>query len=228
MTLGGYSTEYVVRESFVYHRSASLDAAGVAPLMCAGATVWEPLRRWQVGPETRVGVVGLGGLGHLAVKLASALGAHVTVFTTSAGKADDARALGAHDVVVSHDDAAMAAVANSLDIVFDTVSAAHDLAPYLRSVARDGTLCVLGFLGSLPVDMLSLAIGHKSVSSGGSAGRPHTQELLDFCAEHGVTADVEVLPSRDIAAAFERLRRNDVRYRFVLDMSDVAELEPAE
>jgi uncharacterized zinc-type alcohol dehydrogenase-like protein len=222
-TLGGYSNEYVVQEGFVYHRPAHLDAAGVAPLMCAGATVWEPMRRWNVGPGMRIGVVGLGGLGHLAVKLAHALGAHVTVFTTSAAKAEDARALGAHDVIVSSDDAAMAAVESSLDVVFDTVSVAHDLAPYVRSVARDGTLCVLGFLGELPVDTLALAIGHKSVSSGGSAGRPHTRELLDFCGEHGITADVEVVPSGQLAVAFERLRRNDVRYRFVLDMSDLVD-----
>jgi uncharacterized zinc-type alcohol dehydrogenase-like protein len=222
-TLGGYATEYVVRESFVYHRPASLDAAGVAPLMCAGATVWEPLRRWNVGTGTRVGVVGLGGLGHLAVKLAVALGAEVTVFTTSAGKEADARALGAADVVVSTDDDAMSAAARRFDVIFDTVAVAHDLSPYLRTVARDGTLCVLGFLGSLPVNTLDLALGHKSVSSGGSAGRLHTQELLDFCGEHGITADVEVLPSRDLATAFERLRRNDVRYRFVLDLADLAD-----
>ncbi|PSL37566.1 putative zinc-type alcohol dehydrogenase-like protein [Labedella gwakjiensis] len=222
-TLGGYSTEYVVREGFVYHRPASLDAAGVAPLMCAGATVWEPLRRWNVGPGVRVGVVGLGGLGHLAVKLAAALGADVTVFTTSAGKEADARALGARDVVVSTDESAMTAVAARFDVIFDTVAVPHELAPYLRTVALDGTLCVLGYLGSLPVNMLDLALGHKSVSSGGSAGRPHTQELLDFCGEHGITADVEVLPSRDVATAFDRLRRNDVRYRFVLDLADLAD-----
>ncbi|RUR02999.1 NAD(P)-dependent alcohol dehydrogenase [Labedella endophytica] len=223
MTLGGYAAEYVVRDRFVYHRPASLDAAGVAPLMCAGATVWEPLRRWNVGPGVRVGVVGLGGLGHLAVKLAVALGAEVTVFTTSAGKEADARALGAADVVVSTDESAMSAVAARFDVIFDTVAVAHDLSPYLRTVARDGTLCVLGFLGSLPVNMLDLALGHKSVSSGGSAGRPHTQELLDFCGEHGITADVEVLPSRKVTTAFERLRRNDVRYRFVLDLADLAD-----
>ena len=224
-TLGGYSTEYVARERFVYHRPSSLDAAGVAPLMCAGATVWEPLRRWSAGPGVRVGVVGLGGLGHLAVKLAVALGADVTVFTTTAGKEGDARALGASGVVVSSDPAAMAQAEGRFDLVLDTVSVAHDLAPYLRTVARDGTLCVLGYLGSLPVDMLALAIGHKSVSSGGSAGRPRTQEMLDFCGEHGITADVEVLPSREIGTAFARLRRNDVRYRFVLDLADVADGE---
>ncbi|MEI5676401.1 MULTISPECIES: NAD(P)-dependent alcohol dehydrogenase [unclassified Nocardioides] len=220
-TLGAYAGEYVVRDRFVYHRPAGLDPAAVAPLMCAGITVWEPLRRWQVGPGSRVGVVGLGGLGHLAVKLAHALGARVTVFTTSPGKADDARALGADDVVVSTDPSAMAAVANSLDLVVDTVSAAHDLTPYLGVVALDGTLCSVGHLGPIEIETMALLIGRKSLASGGSGGRPHTQELLDFCGEHGITADVEVVPSREVGTALERLGRNDVRYRFVLDLADL-------
>lgn len=220
-TLGGYSGEYVVRDRFVYHRPAGLDPAAVAPLMCAGITVWEPLRRWQVGPGSRVGVVGLGGLGHLAVKLAHALGAQVTVFTTSPGKADDARALGADHVVVSTDPAAMAAAADSLDFVIDTVAVAHDLTPYLGVVALDGTLCSVGHLGPIEIETMALLIGRKSLASGGSGGRPHTQELLDFCGEHGITADVEVVPSREVGTALERLGRNDVRYRFVLDLADL-------
>lgn len=220
-TLGGYSGEYVVRDRFVYHRPAGLDPAAVAPLMCAGITVWEPLRRWQVGEGTRVGVVGLGGLGHLAVKLAHALGARVTVFTTSPGKADDARALGADDLVVSTDPAAMAAAADSLDFVIDTVAVAHDLTPYLGVVALDGTLCSVGHLGPIEIETMALLIGRKSLASGGSGGRPHTQELLDFCGEHGITADVEVVPSREVGTALERLGRNDVRYRFVLDLADL-------
>lgn len=220
-TLGGYSGEYVVRDRFVYHRPAGLDPAAVAPLMCAGITVWEPLRRWQVGEGTRVGVVGLGGLGHLAVKLAHALGARVTVFTTSPGKADDARALGAEDLVVSTDPAAMAAAADSLDFVIDTVAVAHDLTPYLGVVALDGTLCSVGHLGPIEIETMALLIGRKSLASGGSGGRPHTQELLDFCGEHGITADVEVVPSREVGTALERLGRNDVRYRFVLDLADL-------
>ncbi len=221
VTRGAYAAEYVVRDRFVYHRPVHLDPATVAPLMCAGITVWEPLRRWQVGEGSRVGVVGLGGLGHLAVKLAHALGAEVTVFTTSPDKADDARTLGAARVVLSTDDTAMAATAGSLDLILDTVSSPHDLAPYLTAIALDGTLCSLGYLGPVTVETLALLIGRKSLTSAGSGGRPSTQELLDFCGEHGITADVEVLPSRQVATALERLGRNDVRYRFVLDLTDI-------
>ncbi|WP_193612799.1 NAD(P)-dependent alcohol dehydrogenase [Nocardioides lijunqiniae] len=221
VTSGGYSAEYVVREGFVYRRPPGLDPAAVAPLMCAGITVWEPLRQWGVGEGTTVGVVGLGGLGHLAVKLAHALGARVTVFTTSPRKADDARALGADDVVVSTDAQDMARVAGTLELVIDTVSAEHDLGPYLAAVALDGTLCSVGHLGPVTVETLALLIGRKRLSSSGSGGRPATQELLDFCGEHGITADVEVLPSRQVATALERLERNDVRYRFVLDLADL-------
>jgi len=218
-TLGAYAGEYVVRDRFVHRRPPSLDPAGVAPLMCAGITVWEPLRRWGAGPGQRVGVVGLGGLGHLAVKLAVALGAEVTVFTTSPGKADDARALGAHDVVVPTDDEAMSAVADRFDLVVDTASGPHDLAPYLRTVALDGTLCSLGHLGPVTVETLDLLLGRRSLSSAGSGGLRATQELLDFCGEHGITADVEVVPAASLPAALERLARNDVRYRFSLDLT---------
>jgi len=220
-TLGGWSSAYVVREDFVYHRPAHLDPAAVAPLMCAGVTVWEPLREWGVGPGSRVGVVGLGGLGHLAVKLAVALGAEVTVLTRTADKADDARALGAHRVVVSTDDAAMAAAAGSLDLVLDCAPAEHDLGPYLRTLALDGTLVVLGFLGAGAVDAMDLLRARRRLASSGSAGRARTQELLDFCGEHGVTADVEVLPSAQVATALSRLAAGDVRYRFTLDLRDL-------
>jgi uncharacterized zinc-type alcohol dehydrogenase-like protein len=183
--------------------------------------VWEPLRAWGAGPGTTVGVVGLGGLGHLAVKLAHALGARVTVFTRSAGKSDDALALGADDVVVSTDEEAMAARAGSLDLVIDTVSAPHALEPYLRTVAMDGTLCSLGDLAPVTVETMALLIGRKRLSSSGSGGRHRTQEMLDFCGEHGIVADVEVVPSRRIATALTRLEAGDVRYRFVLEMDDV-------
>jgi uncharacterized zinc-type alcohol dehydrogenase-like protein len=219
VTMGGYSTDYVVRDRFVYHRPMGLDPAGVAPLMCAGVTVWEPLRRWQVGPGNRVGVVGLGGLGHLAVKFAHALGAEVTVFTTSAGKVQEAAALGADNVILSIDDAAMTAAANKFDLIVDTASAAHDLLPYLRCVALDGTLCSLGYLGPVTIETTSLLIGRKSLASAGSGGHARTQEMLDFCGVHGITADVEVLPATQVQTALDRLSRNDVRYRFSLDMS---------
>jgi len=220
-TRGGWSGRYVVRDSFVYRRPVSLDPATVAPLMCAGVTVWEPLRAAGVGPGTRLGIVGLGGLGHLAVRLGSTLGAEVTVFTTSAAKAADAERLGASLVVVSTDPAAMAAAASSLDLVLDTVSATHDLGPYLRVLDLDGTLCVLGFLGPLGVQAMDLLGGRRRLASSGSAGRPATQDLLDFCGEHDITADVEVLPAAEVATAIDRLRRNDVRYRFVLDMTGI-------
>ncbi len=220
-TYGAYSSGYVVRDRFVYRRPETLDPAGTAPLLCAGITVWEPLRRWAVGPGTQLGVVGLGGLGHLAVKLGRALGADVTVFTTSAGKADDARALGATHVVVSSEDTAMADQADRFDLVIDTVAVPHDLGPYLRTVGLDGTLCSLGYLGPVTVETTSLLVGRKSLSSAGSGGREHTQELLEFCGEHGITADVEVLPSAQVGTALDRLTRGDVRYRFVLDLSDL-------
>ncbi|MCZ2846449.1 NAD(P)-dependent alcohol dehydrogenase [Modestobacter sp. VKM Ac-2978] len=213
-TQGAYSTEYVVRDAFVYALPAGLDPAAVAPLMCAGVTTWSPLSRAGVGPGTQVGVVGLGGLGHLAVKFAVALGARVTVFTTSAAKADDARALGAHDVVLSTDAAAMAAVAGRLDFVLDTAAGAHDLGPYLGALRLDGTLCVLGLPESYTVSPMSL-LG-RSLSVSGSGGTAETQAMLDFCGEHGLTADVEVLPFDEVNTAFTRLARGDVRYRFVL------------
>ncbi|GAA5113994.1 NAD(P)-dependent alcohol dehydrogenase [Alloalcanivorax gelatiniphagus] len=222
-TLGGWSTEYVVREGFVYHRPDGLDPAAVAPLMCAGVTVWEPLQALGVGPGTRVGVAGVGGLGHLAVKLALALGAEVTVLTTTAAKAAEADALGASHVVVTSDPAAVDAARGALDVVIDCVPVDHDLAPYLGLLDTDGTLCVVGYLGSTTVDVMSLLTGRKRVTASGSAGRVATQQMLDFCGEHGVTADVEVLPATEVDTALQRLARGDVRYRFVLDMAGLGD-----
>lgn len=221
-TFGGYAKEYVAAESFVYHLPERLDPASVAPLMCAGVTVWEPLRQWQIGPGMTVGVVGLGGLGHLAIKFAHALGAHVRLFTTSASKADGALELGADQVVVSGDPAAMSAQANTFDFIIDTASAPHDLTPYLRALALDGTLCALGALGSMEFDPYALLIGRKRLASAGSGGVPATQEMLDFCQLHGITADVEVLPAHEVNTAIARLERNDVRYRFALDMGQMS------
>nr|WP_296765424.1 NAD(P)-dependent alcohol dehydrogenase [Rhodococcus sp. (in: high G+C Gram-positive bacteria)] len=220
-TYGAYSDEYVVRDRFVYHRPAGLDPAAVAPLMCAGITVWEPLRRWNVEPGTKVGIAGIGGLGHLAVKFAHALGAEVTVFTTSAAKVDDARNLGADHVVRSTDDDAMHALDGTLDLIIDCIPVEHELTPYLRCVALDGTLCTIGYLGSTTIDFLDLLVGRKSIASAGSGGRRYTQEMLDFCGEHGIVAEIETLPSAAVNIALDRLVRNDVRYRFVLDMSDL-------
>jgi uncharacterized zinc-type alcohol dehydrogenase-like protein len=217
-TLGAFAREYVARESFVYAMPDTLDPAGVAPLMCAGITVWEPLVRWNAGPGMTVEIVGLGGLGHLALKFAHALGARVVLFTTSEAKADGAARLGADEVVVSTDAAAMEAQRNRLDLIIDTASAPHDLTPYLRALALDGTLCSLGALGSMQFDPLALLIGRKSIASAGSGGTRGTQAMLDFCNEHGITADVEVLPASEVDTALARLERNDVRYRFALDM----------
>jgi alcohol dehydrogenase (NADP+) len=220
-TLGGYSREYVVRDRFTYPLPTGLDPAAAAPLLCAGITVWEPLRALGVGPGTRVAVAGLGGLGHLAVKLAVALGADTTVISRSAGKADDARRLGAHDLILSTDERQLATARDRFDVVIDTIAVPHDLSPYLRLVAMDGTLSHVGHLGPVTVETLDLLIGRKKLSSAGSGGRPETAAMLEFCARHDVTADVEVVPSARVNEALDRLARNDVRYRFVLDLSDL-------
>ncbi|MEV7844212.1 NAD(P)-dependent alcohol dehydrogenase [Streptomyces cyaneofuscatus] len=220
-TLGGYAREYVVRDRFAHRLPAGLDPAGAAPLLCAGVTVWEPLHALGVGPGSRVAVAGLGGLGHLAVKMAVALGATTTVISRSPDKADDARRLGAHDLLVAGDPEQLAAARDRFDVVIDTISVPHDLAPYLRLVAMDGTLSQLGYLGPVTVETMDLLVGRKKLSSGGSGGLPATAAMLDFCATHGITADIELLPSSQVNEALERLRRNDVRYRFVLDMADL-------
>lgn len=220
-TQGGYAREYVVRAEFAYPLPSGLDPAAAAPLLCAGVTVWEPLRSLGVGPGARVAVAGLGGLGHLAVKIAVALGAGTSVISRSPDKADDARRLGADEVIVSTDAEQMAAARDRFDVVIDTIAAPHDLGPYLRLVAMDGTLSHLGHLGPVTVETMDLLVGRKRLSSAGSGGRPATAAMLAFCAEHGITADIELLPSARVNEALDRLGRNDVRYRFVLDMSDL-------
>jgi uncharacterized zinc-type alcohol dehydrogenase-like protein len=220
-TLGAYAGRYVVRDRFVHRLPAGLDPAASAPLLCAGITVWEPLQAAGVGPGTRLGVVGLGGLGHLAVRLGSALGAEVTVFTTSPGKAGAAEALGATRVVVSSDPDAMAAARNGLDVILDTVAVEHDLAPYLAALDLDGILYSIGYLGPVTVATTDLLVGRKRLASAGSGGLRGAEELLEFCARHGIGADVEVLPATEVAVALERLARNDVRYRFVLDLREL-------
>ncbi|MCD0445404.1 NAD(P)-dependent alcohol dehydrogenase [Glycomyces sp. A-F 0318] len=220
-TLGGFAREYVVRDRFAHRLPAGLDPAAAAPLMCAGVTVWEPLRALGAGPGSRVAVVGLGGLGHLAVKLAVALGAETTVVSRSADKAGDARRLGAADLVVSGDERHMAAARDRFDVVIDTVAVPHDVAPYLGLVAVDGTLSHLGHLGPVTVHTLDLLIGRKSLSSAGSGGLAATAAMLEFCAAHDVAADIELVPSGQVNEALDRLSRGEVRHRFVLDMSDL-------
>ncbi|MBL0940469.1 MAG: NAD(P)-dependent alcohol dehydrogenase [Gemmatimonadaceae bacterium] len=225
-TQGGYSSTIVVDQSFVLRVPPSLDLAGVAPLLCAGITTWSPLREWKVGPGSRVGVVGLGGLGHMAVKLARALGAHVVVLTTSASKAEDAYRLGAHEVVVSRDEEAMRALRKSLHVIIDTVGAPHDLNEEMRLLALDGTLVLLG--GSPephPSPGAFTFITQRRRLAGSLIGSiAETQEMLDFCGEHGIMSDIELIRADQINEAYERMLKSDVKYRFVIDM---ATLTPA-
>ncbi|MFI5841363.1 NAD(P)-dependent alcohol dehydrogenase [Catenuloplanes sp. NPDC051500] len=220
-TKGAYSREYVVRAPFAYHLPDGLDPAAAAPLMCAGVSVWEPMRAAGVGPGTHVAVAGLGGLGHLGVKLAVALGAEVTVLSRTPEKAVDARELGASELLLTTDDAALAAARGRFDLILDTVSAPHDLSPLLQLLALDGTLSVLGFPLPTTINLMELAIGRRKLSSSGTGGRRGTAELLAFAAEHGITADIELLPSAQVSDALARLEKGDVRYRFVLDLSDL-------
>ncbi|WP_262105364.1 NAD(P)-dependent alcohol dehydrogenase [Arthrobacter sp. Marseille-P9274] len=224
-TQGGYATSIVVDENFCLRMPASLDPAGAAPLLCAGITTYSPMRYFGVQPGDRVGVVGLGGLGHMAVKLAKAMGAGVTVFTTSPEKTEAAMLLGADAVVASGDAAAMAEAAESVDLVIDTVAASHDLVPYLRALRRDGALIQLGLPGEdmppIPVGVLMRRrIAYASSLIGGIS---ETQELLDFCAEHDITADVELVTARQLNQAFDRMVAGDVKYRFVLDIASLKE-----
>jgi uncharacterized zinc-type alcohol dehydrogenase-like protein len=220
-TQGGYSREYVLRDRFAYPLPVALDPAAAAPLMCAGITMWEPLQAAGIGPDSRVAVAGLGGLGHLGVKLAAALGAEVTVLSRTPGKAEDARKLGASDLLVTTDDEQLERARGRFDLILDTISAPHDFGPLLRLAALDGTLSVLGFPLPAQVQIMDLTYGRKKLSSSGTGGRRGTAQLLAFCAERGITADVELLPSAAVDEALTRLDRGDVRYRFVLDLSDL-------
>ncbi len=222
-TQGGYSDAIVVDERFVLRVPGGLDPAGAAPLLCAGITTFSPLRQWQAGPGTRVGVVGLGGLGHMAVKLANAMGAEVTLFTTSPGKAEDAKRLGAHEVVVSRDPAEMKRVRNSLNLIIDTVGTPHDLEPELAALRRDGTLVLLG--GSPQPhpapSAFTLIMGRKRIAGSLIGGIPETQEMLDFCGQHNIVSDIELIAAKDINTAYERMLNSDVKYRFVIDLATV-------
>lgn len=219
-TFGGYSQRIVVSDQFVLNIPESLDLKAVGPLLCAGITTWSPLRHWKVGKESKVAVVGLGGLGHMALKLAKALGAHVTLFTRSPGKEDDARRLGAHDIVISTNESEMTAVKGKFDLIIDTVPIAHDLNPYIPTLSLDGTIVLVGFLGELDPSMntMPLIMGRKAVAGSMIGGIAETQEMLDFCGEHDITADVEMIEIQDINQAYERMIKSDVKYRFVIDM----------
>ena len=218
-TRGGFSDSYVADQRFVYCLPNGLDPAGAAPLLGAGVTSFAPLRHWGVGPGSAVGVVGIGGLGHLGVKFARAMGARVVAFTITAAKADDALALGAHEVVVSTDADAMAGRRNSLDFILDTVSATHELDPYLAALRYNGVLCAVGIPDAFAPSPFLLSTGRRSLASSGAGGTREIRAMLAFCAEHGIVADVEVVGTGQINEALDRLGRNDVRFRFVVDLA---------
>ncbi|QLD32300.1 NAD(P)-dependent alcohol dehydrogenase [Mannheimia varigena] len=223
LTQGGYSTGVVVSEDFVLKVSEKLDTKAVAPLLCAGITTYSPLRHWNVQKGSKVGVIGLGGLGHMAVKLAAAMGAEVTLFTRSAGKSDDAFHLGASRVVLSTDEAQMQEVANTFDLIIDTVPYTHDLKPYIPTLALDGTLVLVGLLGELEqtINTVPMILGRRSIAASVIGGIKETQEMLDFCAEHNIVPDVEMIDMQDINNAYQRMLKSDVKYRFVIDMASL-------
>jgi uncharacterized zinc-type alcohol dehydrogenase-like protein len=223
-TFGGYSDHIVVDEGFVLKISHDeADLAAAAPLLCAGITTYSPLRHWKVGPGQKVGIVGLGGLGHMGVKIAAALGAHVVVFTTSPDKRDDALRLGAHDVVVSKDKGEMRAHFGSFDFILNTVAAPHDLDAFLALLKRDGTMVLVGVPASPhpSPSVGNLVMRRRALAGSLIGGIAETQEMLDFCSEHGLVSDIEMIPIQEIDAAYERMVRSDVKYRFVIDMQSL-------
>ncbi|HEY5995664.1 MAG TPA: NAD(P)-dependent alcohol dehydrogenase, partial [Candidatus Deferrimicrobiaceae bacterium] len=222
VTYGGYSESVVVDERFVLRVPSNLNPAGAAPLLCAGVTTWSPMRRFGVTKGKKVGVVGLGGLGHMGVKFAHALGAHVVVFTTSPGKKEDALRLGADEVVLSRNSGEMGKHAGSFDFILDAVSAEHDINSYINLLRRDGNLTLVGAPEKpLAVAAFSLLFGRRSLSGSLIGGIRETQEMLDYCGEHGITSDVEVIPIQKLDEAYERLLRSDVKYRFSIDMASL-------
>ena len=229
-TLGGYSQRIVVNDRFVLKISHPEDQlAAAAPLLCAGITTYSPLRHWQAGPGKKVGIVGIGGLGHMGIKLAHAMGAHTVAFTTSESKRDDALRLGADEVVISRDSEEMARHAGSFDFILDTVAASHDLDSFTQLLKRDGTLCLVG-VPENPHPSPSVGVlifGRRSIAGSLIGGLPETQEMLDFCAEKGIVADIEMITADEIDQAYDRMVRSDVKYRFVIDNASLAGAEPA-
>jgi uncharacterized zinc-type alcohol dehydrogenase-like protein len=222
VTYGGYSDSVVVDEAYVLNVPNGLDPAGTAPLLCAGITTYSPLRHWKVGKGQKVGVVGLGGLGHMGVKFAHAFGAHVVLFTTSPNKTADARRLGADEVVISKDPDDMQKHAGTFHFILDCVSAEHDMNSYLSLLRRDGSVVLVGAPEKpLPVSAFNLLMGRRSLSGSAIGGIRETQEMLDFCAEHGIVSDIEKIPIQQINQAYTRLLKGDVKYRFVIDMASL-------
>jgi len=224
-TLGGYSEQIVVHERFVLRVSHSADQlAAVAPLLCAGITTYSPLRHWNAGPGKKVGIVGIGGLGHMGIKLARAMGAHVVAFTTSESKRADALALGAHEVIVSRDAEAMASQAKSLDLIVNTVAAPHDLDAFLNLLKRDATMVLVGAPATPhpSPQVFNLITKRRAIAGSMIGGIPETQEMLDFCAKHNIVADIEMIRADEINEAYERMLKGDVKYRFVIDNATLA------
>jgi uncharacterized zinc-type alcohol dehydrogenase-like protein len=222
MTQGGYSKHIVVREEFVLRLPENLDLAKAAPLLCAGITTYSPLREWNVGPGSRVGVVGMGGLGHMAIKLAVGLGADVTVISTSPKKEADAQELGAHNFLVSKDEDAMAAAASSFDLIIDTVPVNHDLNPYIPLLDNDATLVMVGQIGPIEgPNTAPMVFGRRRIAGSLIGGIKETQEMLDFCGRMNILPECEMIKMDEINTAFERMERSDVRYRFVIDMASL-------
>jgi uncharacterized zinc-type alcohol dehydrogenase-like protein len=222
-TFGGYSTQIVVDENFVLHVSKKLDLAATAPLLCAGITTYSPLRHWGVKKGQKVGIVGLGGLGHMGLKLAHAFGAHTVLFTTSPGKTDDAKRLGADEVVISKNPKEMQKHRNSFDFILNTVAAPHNLDIYLELLKINGTMCMVGVPSSPhpSPNVFNLIFGRHSLAGSLIGGIKETQEMLDFCADHGIVSDIEMIPMQKINEAYERMLKSDVKYRFVIDMASL-------
>lgn len=221
-TFGGYSTDIVVDEKFVLNIPSTIDEKGAAPLLCAGITTWSPLRTWNVKKGDKVGVIGLGGLGHMGVKFAHALGAEVVMITTSPEKGKDAKQLGAHEVLLSTDNDAMKAHKNSFDFILNTIPVGHDMDPYIALLKRDATMVLVGAVEPLkPFHGGGLIGGRKRIAGSLIGGIKETQEMLDFCGEHNITSDVEVIDMKDINKAYERVIASDVKYRFVIDMASL-------
>jgi uncharacterized zinc-type alcohol dehydrogenase-like protein len=221
-TFGGYSKTIVVDEGFVLRVPTNLDLAAAAPLLCAGITTYSPLRHWKVGKGQKVGIVGLGGLGHMGLKLAHAFGAHVALFTTSPGKTADAKRLGADEVIISKDPDAMAKHASSFDFILDTVAGQHDINAYMALLKRDATLVQVGAPPDpLPVGVFNLIFKRRNFAGSLIGGIPETQEMLDFCGKHGIVSDIEMIPIQKINEAYERMLKSDVKYRFVIDMKSL-------
>jgi uncharacterized zinc-type alcohol dehydrogenase-like protein len=219
-TFGGYSDKITVSERFVLRVPDNLDPAAAAPLLCAGITTYSPLKHWKVGPGQKVGIIGLGGLGHMGVKLAHAMGAHVVMITTSPEKGNDANKLGADEVLISRDAEAMAAAKSSFDFLLNTIPVGHDTEPYMNLLKRDGTMVIVGAVEPLTkVNGVSFIFRRRNMAGSLIGGLPETQEMLDFCGEHNITCDIEMIDIKDVNAAYDRTVKGDVKYRFVIDMT---------